>query len=161
MESENKSIIPPTWVSFDILYPKKVLMPESSLTLDSWQTHWAHFTRFHSCDTPAIRVLSLKWTSMVGKSSWRRKWQPTPVFSPGKPHGSHALKFVLERSFLLLTSTSPSHKIANIFPRHPPHPTPRQLLHRNWYWGPLNPAHAQSHPLSFSRFCSWAAMGSS
>ena len=23
----------------------------------------------------------------VGKIPWRRKWQPTPVFLPGKPHG--------------------------------------------------------------------------
>ena len=23
----------------------------------------------------------------VGKISWRRKWQPTPVFLPGKSHG--------------------------------------------------------------------------
>ena len=22
-----------------------------------------------------------------GRSSWRRKWQPTPVFLPGKSHG--------------------------------------------------------------------------
>ena len=25
--------------------------------------------------------------SLVGKSLWRRKWQPTPVFLPGKSHG--------------------------------------------------------------------------
>ena len=24
--------------------------------------------------------------SLVGKISWRRKWQPTPIFLPGKPH---------------------------------------------------------------------------
>ena len=24
----------------------------------------------------------------VGKIPWRRKWQPTPVFLPGKSHGS-------------------------------------------------------------------------
>ena len=27
----------------------------------------------------------------VGKSSWRRKWQPTLVFLPGKPHGQRSL----------------------------------------------------------------------
>ena len=27
----------------------------------------------------------------VGKISWRRKWQPTPVFSPGKSHGQRSL----------------------------------------------------------------------
>ena len=24
-----------------------------------------------------------------GRSPWRRKWQPTPVFLPGKSHGRH------------------------------------------------------------------------
>ena len=27
----------------------------------------------------------------VGKVPWRRKWQPTPVFLPGKPHGLRSL----------------------------------------------------------------------
>ena len=27
----------------------------------------------------------------VGKVPWRRKWQPTPVFSPGKSHGQRSL----------------------------------------------------------------------
>ena len=27
----------------------------------------------------------------VGKIPWRRKWQPTPVFLPGKPHGQRNL----------------------------------------------------------------------
>ena len=27
----------------------------------------------------------------VGKSPWRRKWQPTPVFVPGEPHGQRSL----------------------------------------------------------------------
>ena len=27
----------------------------------------------------------------VGKIPWRRKWQPTPVFSPGKFHGLRSL----------------------------------------------------------------------
>ena len=29
--------------------------------------------------------------SWVGKISWRRKWQPTPVFWPGKSHGWRSL----------------------------------------------------------------------
>ena len=27
----------------------------------------------------------------LGKISWRRKWQPTPVFLPGKSHGQRSL----------------------------------------------------------------------
>ena len=153
-------IIPPTLVSFDILYLKKVLMPESSPTLESWQTDWAHFTRFRLCDTAAIRVLSLKWSSMVGKSYWRRKWQLTPVFLPGKLHRSHALKFILERSVLLLTCTSPSHRMANTF-LGPPPPSHGNCYPETGIWGPLNPVYAQSHPLPFSCFSSWAALGSS
>ena len=30
-------------------------------------------------------------TSGVGKIPWRRKWQPTPVFLPGKSHGQRSL----------------------------------------------------------------------
>jgi len=29
--------------------------------------------------------------SWVGKIPWRRKWQPTPVFLPGKFHGQRNL----------------------------------------------------------------------
>ena len=28
----------------------------------------------------------------VGKIPWRRKWQPTPVFLPGKSHGQENLE---------------------------------------------------------------------
>ena len=30
-------------------------------------------------------------TMRVGKISWRRKWQPTPIFLPGKSHGWRSL----------------------------------------------------------------------
>ena len=30
-------------------------------------------------------------TSWVGKFPWSRKWQPTPVFLPGKLHGQRSL----------------------------------------------------------------------
>ena len=29
--------------------------------------------------------------SKVGKIPWRRAWQPTPVFLPGKSHGQRSL----------------------------------------------------------------------
>jgi len=29
--------------------------------------------------------------NMVRKIPWRRKWQPTPVFLPGKSHGQRSL----------------------------------------------------------------------
>ena len=30
-------------------------------------------------------------STLLGKISWRRKWQPTPVFSPGEFHGQRSL----------------------------------------------------------------------
>ena len=33
----------------------------------------------------------LGFSPWVGKIPWRRKWQPTPVFLPGKPHGQKSL----------------------------------------------------------------------
>ena len=33
-------------------------------------------------------IKSLLW---VGRISWRRKWQPTPVFLPGESHGKRSL----------------------------------------------------------------------
>ena len=32
-----------------------------------------------------------KFDPWVGKISWRRKWQPTPVFLPGESHGQGSL----------------------------------------------------------------------
>ena len=32
-----------------------------------------------------------RFDSWVGKIPWRRKWQPTPVFLPGKSHGQRSL----------------------------------------------------------------------
>ena len=38
---------------------------------------------------PAIR--RPRFNQWVGKILWRREWQPTPVFLPGKPHGQRSL----------------------------------------------------------------------
>ena len=32
------------------------------------------------------------WTPGLGMIPWRRKWQPTPVFLPGKFHGKRSLE---------------------------------------------------------------------
>ena len=32
-----------------------------------------------------------RFDSWVGKIPWRRKWQPTPVFTPGESHGQRSL----------------------------------------------------------------------
>ena len=38
--------------------------------------------RWEQCDTDE---------DFVGKIPWRKKWQPTPVFMPGKSHGQRSL----------------------------------------------------------------------
>ena len=40
---------------------------------------------------PACQHRSLRFDPWVGKIPWRRKWQPTPVFLPGKSHGQRSL----------------------------------------------------------------------
>ena len=34
----------------------------------------------------------LAFDPWVGTIPWRRKWQPTPVFLPGEPHGQRTLQ---------------------------------------------------------------------
>jgi len=43
---------------------------------------------------PACQCRRIKrywFNPYVGKIPWRRKWQPTPVFFPGKSHGQRSL----------------------------------------------------------------------
>ena len=37
------------------------------------------------------RLKRCRFHLWVGKIPWRRKWQPTPVFLPGEPHGQRSL----------------------------------------------------------------------
>jgi len=39
----------------------------------------------------ACQCRRLKFDPWVRKIPWRRKWQPTPVFLPGKSHGQRSL----------------------------------------------------------------------
>ena len=38
-----------------------------------------------------VSVQESRFDFWVGKIPWRRKWQPTSVFLPGKPHGQRSL----------------------------------------------------------------------
>ena len=41
---------------------------------------------------PAVQKMrDTRFFPGVGKITWRRKWQPTPVFLPGKVHGQRSL----------------------------------------------------------------------
>ena len=41
-------------------------------------------------NTPA-NAKRCRFDPWVGKTPWRRKWQPSPVFLPGKSHGQRSL----------------------------------------------------------------------
>ena len=41
---------------------------------------------------PACQCRWLRFYPWVGKIPWRRKWQPIPVFLPGKSHGQRSAK---------------------------------------------------------------------
>ena len=68
--------------------------------------HHREWTLPHPCHHPACQGLRGRWFSgkasacqcrrpgidpWVGKNPWRRKWQPTAVFLPGKSHGQRSL----------------------------------------------------------------------
>ena len=44
-----------------------------------------------SGEESACQCRRLGFSPWVGKMPWRRKWQPTPVFLPGKSHGQRNL----------------------------------------------------------------------
>ena len=45
----------------------------------------------------------------VGKTPWRRKWQPTPVFLPGESHGRRSLEGYSPRGPKELNTTERLH----------------------------------------------------
>ena len=52
----------------------------------------------------------------VRKISWRRKWQPTPVFLPGKSHGQRSLAGYSPRVTMLdMTELLNSNKLVNTY----------------------------------------------
>ena len=53
-----------------------------------WRSRWLSCTEF-SCQWRRNR--RHEFDLCVGKISWRRKWQPPPVFLPGKSHGQRSL----------------------------------------------------------------------
>ena len=44
-----------------------------------------------SSKEPACQYRRCRFNPWVGKVSWRRKWQPAPVFLPGESHGQRSL----------------------------------------------------------------------
>ena len=66
-----------------------------------WLVFWLVFPTWLWVYRPSIMWLTGKefacwcrrceFDPCAGKIPWRRKWQPTPVFLPGKPHGQKSL----------------------------------------------------------------------
>ena len=54
------------------------------LGLSWWLSGKDSSCQYRSCRT-------CRFDPWVGKTLWRRKWQPTPVFLPGKSHGQRSL----------------------------------------------------------------------
>ena len=48
-------------------------------------------SRWLSNKEPACQCRRCRFCPWVGKIPWSRKWQPTPVFLPGKSHGQRSL----------------------------------------------------------------------
>ena len=45
---------------------------------------------------PTCQCRRLRFDPWVGKSPWRRQWQPTPVFLPGKSQGQRNQRWSME-----------------------------------------------------------------
>ena len=75
---------------------------------ETWEGSWGLLLKAYRQVTGIYLGLVLSWTGKesayqsrrckrcrfnpcVGKIPWRRKWQPLPVFLPGKPHGQGSL----------------------------------------------------------------------
>ena len=54
-------------------------------------THTLGLPWWFSCEESICQSRRCGLDPWVGKIPWKRKWQPTPVFSPGKSHGQRRL----------------------------------------------------------------------
>ena len=56
-----------------------------------YHPHYLRLPRWLSGKEPACPYRRHGFDPWVGKTPWRRAWQPTPVFSPGESHGQRSL----------------------------------------------------------------------
>ena len=70
-------------------------MENSKLTIECGYLHVEGFADFRLNGEESIcqcrRHRRCEFDPWVGKLSWRRKWQPTPVFLPGEAHEQRSL----------------------------------------------------------------------
>ena len=82
------------WEVSSLLHLRSVLLPHFYSSLSSVFYHllfelWLLRCREPACQCP--RHKRCRFNPWVGKIPWRRAWQPTPVFLPGKSHGQRIL----------------------------------------------------------------------
>ena len=62
----------------------------SKMFMSYLSNHWS-FPRGSDGKTTCLQCWRPGFNPWVGKIPWRRKWQPTPVFLPGKSNGQRSL----------------------------------------------------------------------
>ena len=84
---------------FHILYTHSSFIQQTFI-LPTQSKYW-DFPGGASGEEPACQCRRHKrqgFNPCVRNISWRRKWQPTPVFLPGKSHGQRSLQFMADFS---------------------------------------------------------------
>ena len=81
-----------TWDSA-VLWPCRNFSRVSHLFIQSYFSteFWGCFPRWCSVKESTCQCRRPGFHPWVGKIPWRRKWQPIPVFLPGKSHGQRSL----------------------------------------------------------------------
>jgi len=72
-------------VGYWVVYTEEFGLPQW------WSKHYLKLLRWLSAKESTSQGRRLKFYPWVGKIPWRRKWQPTPVFLPGKSQGQRSL----------------------------------------------------------------------
>ena len=79
-------------VSLDFMYHTCLAWYPREIFQEWLEALWSVFI---TLGAQMVRRLPAMWwpgfDPWIGKISWRRKWQPTPVFLPGKSHGRRSL----------------------------------------------------------------------
>ena len=75
--------------SFVFFSPYSVLQSDcaiQSYRIPTFSLLWVLVNAVHSVQSPSCQFISSKFCLNVRAHFWGRKWQPTPVFQPGKSH---------------------------------------------------------------------------
>ena len=88
LQASRKVITPSNW---PVRPPPAHTCYSRVLIYTSLQKRRASLPWWLSGEEPACQCQRCRFEPWVGKILWRRKWQPTPVFFPGKSHGQRSL----------------------------------------------------------------------